>query len=101
MSKAKAKEADDVVLDINKALRRGDKLSTKTRPQDINKIYRALEIGLADCFPYKKNKIPGAFHSDRLHIGPNSMKYRGILKSRLEQVTSLNHPIYIVLACIG
>jgi hypothetical protein len=32
MSKAKAKEADDVVLDINKALRRGDKLSTKTRP---------------------------------------------------------------------
>jgi hypothetical protein len=31
-SKAKAKEADDVVLDIDEALRRGDKLSTKTRP---------------------------------------------------------------------
>jgi hypothetical protein len=100
-SKAKAKEVDDVVLDIDEAFKHRDKLSTKTRPQDIDKIYRALEIGLADCFPYKKNKIPGAFHSDRLHIAPNSMKYRRILKSRLEQVTPLNCPIYIVLVCIG
>jgi hypothetical protein len=83
-SKAKAKEADDVVLDIDEALGRGDKLSTKTRPQDIDKIYRALEIRLVDCFPYKKNRIPVAFHSDRLHIAPDSMKYRRILKSRLE-----------------
>jgi hypothetical protein len=52
----------------------------KTRPQDIDKIYRALEIGLADCFPYKKNMIPGPFHSDRLHIAPDSMNYRRILK---------------------
>jgi hypothetical protein len=100
-SKAKPKEADDVVLDIDKALRRGDKLSTKTRPQDIDKIYRALEIRLADCFPYKKNRILGAFHSDRLYIAPDSMNYRRILKSRLEQITSLNRPICIVLACIG
>jgi hypothetical protein len=100
-SKAKAKEADNVVLDIDEALRHGDKLSTKTRPQDIDKIYRALEIGLADCFPYKKNMIPGAFHSDRLHIVPDSMKYRRILKSRLEQVAPLNPPLSIVLICIG
>jgi hypothetical protein len=100
-SKAKAKEADDVVLDIDKALRRGDKLSTKTMPQDIDKIYRALEIGLGDCFPYKKNKIPGTFHSDRLHIAPDSMKYRRILKSQLEQVTSLNCLICIVRAYIS
>jgi hypothetical protein len=100
-SKAKAKESDDVILDIDKALRRGDKLSTKTRPQDIDKIYCALEIGLADCFPYKKNRIPGSFHSECLHIAPNSMKYRRILKSRLEQVTSCPCTIYLVLACIG
>jgi hypothetical protein len=31
-SKAKAKEVDDVVLDIDEGLWRGDKLSTKTRP---------------------------------------------------------------------
>jgi hypothetical protein len=31
-SKAKPKEADDVILDIDEALGRGDKLSTKTRP---------------------------------------------------------------------
>jgi hypothetical protein len=99
--KSKAKEVDDVVLDIDEALRRGNKLSTKTRPEDIDKIYRALEIRLADCFPYKKNKIPGAFHSDRLHIAPDSMKYRRIMKSRLEQVTPLNRPLSIVLVCIG
>jgi hypothetical protein len=45
------------------------------------RFYRALEIGLADCFPYKKNRIPSAFHSDHLHIVPDSMKYRKILKS--------------------
>jgi hypothetical protein len=100
-SKAKAKEANDVVLDIDEALRHGDKLSTKTRPQDIDKIYRALEIRLADCFPYKKNRIPRAFHSDRLYIAPDSMKYRRILKSRLEQVTPLNRPLSIVLVYIG
>jgi hypothetical protein len=99
--KAKAKESDDVILDIDEALKHGDKLSTKTRPQDIDKIYRALEIGLADCFPYKKNRIPGSFHSERLHIAPDSMKYRRILKSRLEQVTTCPCPIYLVLACIG
>jgi hypothetical protein len=70
-SKAKAKESDDVILDIDEALRRGDKLSTKTRVQDINKIYCALEIGLADCFLYKKSRIPGSFHSERLHIAPD------------------------------
>jgi hypothetical protein len=100
-SKAKAKEADDVVLDIDEALRREDKLSTKTRPQNIEKIYRALKIGLADCFPYKKNRISGAFHYNRIHIAPDSMKYRRILKSQLEQVTSLNCPLSIVFVCIG
>jgi hypothetical protein len=49
-SKAKAKEADDVVLDIEEALRRGDKLSTKTRPQDIDKIYRFLEHSIPTVF---------------------------------------------------
>ena len=50
-SKAKAKELDDVILDIDKALKRDDKLSTKTRLQVIDKIYHALEIGLgiASC----------------------------------------------------
>jgi hypothetical protein len=60
-----------------------DKLSTKTRPQDIDKIYHALEIGLVDCFLYKKNKIPGSFHSEQLHIALDSMKYREILKFHL------------------
>ena len=83
-SKAKPKEADNVSLDIDEALRCGDKLSTETRPHDIDKIYRALEIRLADCFIYKKNRIPGAFYSECLHIAPDSMKYRRILKSRLE-----------------
>jgi uncharacterized ferritin-like protein (DUF455 family) len=100
-SKAKAKESNDVVLDIDKALRRRDKLSTKTRPQEIDKIYHALEIGLADCFPYKKNKIPSSFHSERLHIAPDSMKYWKILKSHLEQVTSCSSTICLVLTCIG
>jgi hypothetical protein len=80
----KAKESDDFILDIDEALRHRDKLSTKTRPQDIDKIYRTLKIGLADCFSYKKNRILGSFHSEYLHIAPNSMKYKKNLKSCLE-----------------
>jgi hypothetical protein len=53
-SKAKAKESDNVILDIDEALRRRDKLSTKTRPQDIDKIYRALEIGLCGLLPVQE-----------------------------------------------
>jgi hypothetical protein len=74
---------------------------TKTRLQDINKIYRALEIGLVDFFLYKKNRILGSFHFERLHIAPDSMKYRRILKSHLEQVTSYPCTICLVLAYIG
>ena len=65
---------------------------------DIKKIYRAFEMGLVDCFPYKNDRISGAFHSDHLHIAPNSMEYRRIMKSRFEQVTSLNCPICIFSA---
>jgi hypothetical protein len=74
-TKSKPKELNNVILNIDEALRHEDKLSTKTRPQDIDKIYCALKIGLAICFLYKKNRIPASFHSDRLHIAPDSMKY--------------------------
>jgi hypothetical protein len=83
-SKLKPKESDNVILDIDEALRRGVKLSTKIRPHDVDKIYCVLETGLADCFSYKKNRIPAAFHSDRLHIALDSMKYTKILKSGLK-----------------
>jgi uncharacterized ferritin-like protein (DUF455 family) len=99
-SKSKPKESNDVILDIDKALRRRDKLSTKIRPHDVDKVYCALEIGLAECFPYKINRIPATFHSDRLHIAPDSMKYRKILKSHLEQVSHCRPSFYLILACI-
>lgn len=50
--KVKAKNGNNILIGINKTLRQEDKLSTKTRPQDVNEIYKALEIGLMDCFLY-------------------------------------------------
>jgi hypothetical protein len=57
-SKEKAKEVDNVILNIDKVLKKEDKLSTKRRPHDVNKIYHALRVILDNCFSCKKSKIP-------------------------------------------
>jgi len=53
--KAKGKKkSDKIILRIEEALVKGNKLTTKTKDDKVNTIYKALEYGLSRAFPYKK-----------------------------------------------
>ncbi len=86
-SKAKPK-SKTALLTLDDALARANKLSTKTKDDEVEAIYKALDAGLSRLFPYKKHRLPGVIHSDRLHIAPDTLKYRRIAKERLSQVSA-------------
>jgi len=83
--KSKGK-SNKVVLTLDEALVKGNKLITKTKENEVEVIYEALEHGLADAFPYKKTQIPGIIHSNRLHIASTKLKYKMISQDQLVQV---------------
>ena len=68
----------------DKALKKGDKLSTKTRLQDVDKIYKALVIRLAEYLWCKESWICKIFHYNQLYIALNSMKHLKVLNAYLE-----------------
>lgn len=98
--KGKAKEKDkgdsskrELVYSLDEALLRGNKLTTKTKAEEVDAVYKALDLGLAHAFPYRKRRLPGVIQSDRLHIAPDALKYRKMLKDRLGQVSSISSRI--------
>jgi len=86
--KAKAAHGKELVLTLDEALSRGNRMSTKTKDTEIDAIYKALESGLRHAFPYRKRRLPSVIPSEKLHIAPNELKYRKIAKERLGQVNS-------------
>jgi hypothetical protein len=58
-------------------------LSTKTKDDEVNAIYKALEEGLGNAFPYKKRRLPRVIPSEKLFIAPDKLKYRKIATARL------------------
>lgn len=95
--KAKEKEKGDsskreIVFSLDEALLRGNKLTTKTKADEVDAVYKALELGLAHAFPYRKRRLPGVIQADRLHIAPDALKYRKVLKDRLGQVSPQIYP---------
>ena len=77
----------ELVYTLDEALLRGNKLTTKTKDVEVDAIYKALEIGLMHAFPYRHRRIPGLIHSSKLHIAPDELKYRKIIRDRLGQVS--------------
>ena len=84
--KGKAAVGKELRLSLDDALSRGNRLSTKTKDDEVNAIYKALEEGLGHAFPYKKRRLPGVIPSEKLHIAPDELKYRKIATARLGQV---------------
>jgi len=77
----------ELVYTLDEALLRGNKLTTKTKDAEVDAIYKALETGLMHAFPYRHRRIPGLIHSTKLHIAPDELKYRKIIRDRLGQVS--------------
>jgi hypothetical protein len=63
-------------------LARAKKLSSKTKDDEVEAIYKTLDAGLSCLFPLKKHCLPGVIPSNRLHIAPDMLKYRRIAKER-------------------
>jgi hypothetical protein len=88
-TKEKASPSKALVFSLDEALARGNRLSTKTKDNEVEAIYKALDAGLSHVFPYKKHRLPGVIPLDRLHIAPDELKYCRIAKERFTQVSVL------------
>ena len=49
-------------------------------------MYKSLEDGLGQCFPYGQDPLPSKIPADRIHFAPDSLKYRVFVEKRKEQV---------------
>ena len=49
-------------------------------------MYKSLEDGLGQCFPYGQDPLPSKIPAGRIHLAPDSLKYRVFVEKRKEQV---------------
>jgi hypothetical protein len=71
----KAKEAPKK-LTLWEAIIQANALLSKSKPIDVEAMYKTLEEGLRACFPYWQDPIPYKISVDRIHLAPDTMKYR-------------------------
>ena len=68
------------------AIIQANNLIAKTKPADVEAMYKSLEDGLGQCFPYRQDPLPSKIPADRIHLAPDSLKYRVFVEKRKEQV---------------
>ena len=61
-------------------------LTAKTKPTDVEAMYKSLEDGLEQCFPYVQDPLLCKIPADKIHLAPASLKYRIFAEKRKEQV---------------
>ena len=49
-------------------------------------MYKSLEEGLGQCFPYGQDPLPCKIPADQIHLAPDSLKYRVFVENRKDQV---------------
>ena len=49
-------------------------------------MYKSLEEGLGQCFPYGQDPLPCKIPAHRIHLAPDSLKYRVYVEKRKDQV---------------
>ena len=49
-------------------------------------MYKSLEDGLGQCFPYRQDPLPCKIPADKIHLAPDSLKYHVFVEKRKEQV---------------
>jgi hypothetical protein len=61
-------------------------LSSKSKPTNIEAMYRTLEEGLGASFPYGQEPIPEEISADYIYLAPNTMKYSVYIEKRKNQI---------------
>ena len=61
-------------------------LTSKTKPSDVEAMYKSLEDGLGQCFLYRQDPLPCKISADKIHLALDSLKYCIFVEKRKEQV---------------
>ena len=73
-------------LTLGAAIVQANNLTAKTKLADVEAIYKSLEDSLGQCFPYGQDPLPSKIPAGRIHLAPDSLKYRVFVEKRKEQV---------------
>jgi hypothetical protein len=73
-------------LTLGEAILQANSLSSKSKPTEVEVMYKTLEEGLGACFPYRQDPIPHKISADRIHLALDTMKYRTFIEKRKEQI---------------
>ena len=83
---ASREKKGDKKLSLAAAILQANNLTAKTKPADVEAMYKSVEEGLGQCFPYGQDPLPCKISADRIHLAPNSLKYHEFVKKRKDQV---------------
>ena len=82
---SRAKKGDGK-LTLAAAILQANNLIAKTKPADVEAMYKSLEEGLGLCFLYGQDPLPCKISADKIHLAPDSLKYRVFIEKRKDQV---------------
>ena len=68
------------------AIVQANNLTSKTKPSDVEAMYKSLEDGLGQYFPYGQDPLLCKIPVDKIHLAPDTLKYRVFVEKRKEQV---------------
>ena len=81
----KAKKAERK-LTLVAAILQANNLTSKTKPFDVEAMYKSLEDGLGQCFPYSQDPLLCKILADKIHLALDSLKYLIFVEKRKDQV---------------
>ena len=82
---SRAKKRDGK-LSLAAVILQANNLTAKTKPADVEAMYKSLEEGLGQCFSYSQDPLSCKIPADRIHLAPDSLKYRVFVEKRKDQV---------------
>ena len=77
---------DEGKLMLAVVIPQANNLTSKTKPSDVEATYKSLEDGLEQCFSCGQDPLPCKISADKIHLAPDSLKYRVFVEKRKEQV---------------
>ena len=82
---SRAKKGDGK-LTLAAVILQANNLIAKTKPADVEAMYKSLEEGLGQCFLYGQDPLPCKIPIDKIHLARDSLKYWVFVEKRKDQV---------------
>ena len=73
-------------LSFTAAILQANNLTSKTKLSEVEAMYKSLEEGLGQCFLYGQDPLPCRIPAHRIHLAPDSLKYRVYVERQKDQV---------------